>query len=270
MATLVEEYDLKNGILGMDRDLFLCVIQYLNTALLRRYIGFSEESFSRTNHLHYHIYREKFNNTPLRKLIIPNPPEEIQIIDRTIRFGSGRQTITLKDKILNNIFELKLRYFKEIKIQQNSVLNNEICKKGAGVEMDRNILRFRFDKYGDSCSSSFTINSKYLTKKNELLTIILNMKQGCDTLYMRINNHMIPNAFCNIPHRRRMISIEGNHFNIVTLVSANYLQTLPIDPHLKYTYWNSFDGEKFDNIIHKKRKILTYAEKEELWKMNQK
>jgi hypothetical protein len=55
----IDQFDEKNGILGMDRDLYLSIIQFLNTKVLRNYIGLSEETLCRSNHLHYHIYRWK-------------------------------------------------------------------------------------------------------------------------------------------------------------------------------------------------------------------
>jgi hypothetical protein len=55
----IDQFDKKNGILGMDRDLYLSIIQFLNTKVLRNYIGLSKETLCRSNHLHYYIYRWK-------------------------------------------------------------------------------------------------------------------------------------------------------------------------------------------------------------------
>jgi hypothetical protein len=85
MDTL-EGFDKKNGLIDCDRDLFLSIIQYINTITLRNYIGLSEETFARKNHRHYHIYRYKNNKIPFGKLIT-HPFNKFSYLERGVISG---------------------------------------------------------------------------------------------------------------------------------------------------------------------------------------
>jgi hypothetical protein len=69
---VAEGFEVKNGLLGLDRDIYLSIVKFLDPSilrkvlvflfcliflfLLRQYIGISEESYERIKHIHFVIY----------------------------------------------------------------------------------------------------------------------------------------------------------------------------------------------------------------------
>jgi hypothetical protein len=257
MLTL-ESFDQKNGILSFDRDLFLCMIQFIKTNSLRNFVGVSEETLFRKNHNFYHIYRRKFNETPIRKLLLnphnpqlpgpmhyDNPQYLVSYYKRTAFANYNIGRVVLKEIIFETIFELKLSFignFMSVDQLSASMINQKI-NDGCGIFLSNLVDRYciRFSEF--FCDKDICIDPNlYQNSRKKILTFILDMREGKNNLYFKINDILLRKIICNIPHSQRMIQITLGDIESVTLISTMHLKHLPIDFSKKFDYYSSLTG----------------------------
>jgi hypothetical protein len=228
------------------------MIQYISTKLLRSYVGLSEETFLRINHNFYHIYRRKFNEVPIQKLITPTSCDLVQIFGRTlVREYGYKVAFILREVIFESIFEVKLTY-----------LHSELGKEWIYDEM---VPAHRLDS-GWIIYETMTEYISYLCEisgecmlyikstigeldKENTLTIILDMREGQNVLYIRINNTLIRSAISNIPHEKKQLNIWIEGAERITLNSLTHLSCLPTDLSQNFIYHDSNTGK--NKIVNK-------------------
>jgi hypothetical protein len=255
----LDQFNEKNDILGMDRDLYLCIIQFLNTKTLRSYIGLSEETFERIKHNFYNVYRMKYDRIPIQKLLICSDHKEAKYDGRTLSNLFMCTQYTLKEKILDTIFELKMKYTGDwIVIQQRDATpHKNRPKNGSGIHVgacfDNSLIRICgifwnmhpvYDVEEHLSPTLHMMSEQYLSKTetNEVI-VILNMLKGKNMIHFKINGIMLPYVIYNIPHVQRQIRFQISSGGIATIVNTMHLKHPPIDLTIEYTYYNSVTGK---------------------------
>jgi hypothetical protein len=250
----MDTLDLKNGLLGVDINLYLSLIQFINTKNLRSYIGLSEETFQRINHSFYHLYRMKFNGVPIRKLA--EILEGSLCFERTIintgfvkLFGNHLVAFILKESIFESrlqryngeavgIFEMKLIYIPEFSSHERESSYPIKIAKGIQYLIDNGWGR-------DICT--VTISSHLCSKPGEnVLTVILNMNKD-SSCYFKFNGTTLKKAVRNILHIKKRIEVAIDDCKQVTLIHTIHLKQLPIDLSENYTYYDANTGKKIKN-----------------------
>jgi hypothetical protein len=241
----LESFDEKNGLLGIDRDCFLSIVRYISPKNLRRYIGLSEETFQRINHFFYNVYRLKYNKIPAGRLFIKKRANDIRFNKRKLigGFGYGCGTITLKEPIFENIFEMKIEYtfgnsieLKQVSAASSKPYNDTI----AGIILsivNYTSTKMRFRKYYtilDICLDVTHCNKR----GGNTLTFILDMREGKNTLYFKMNDILIPYAFNKISHTHKNIEIFMRTNEIIHVIHTKDLTHLPIEEGAKIEYYS--------------------------------
>jgi hypothetical protein len=167
-----ENFDEPNGLLGMYRDLYLSVTQFLNTSLLRKYIGLCEETFLRINHIHFTLYRLKFDRTPLFRLTVPNKEYKLYYFGRTVMIGNDLDEIILKEPILNKIFQLKLTFAKRINVVQIANPIDTFLNDGCGLYIESGRMYFTYKYHTKKGEPTSIPNSCKHSERNELTGFI--------------------------------------------------------------------------------------------------
>jgi hypothetical protein len=251
MNTL-EKFDQKNGILGWDRDCYLSVIRYLKTNILRNYVGLSEESFDRINHLHYHLYRMRYNEIHIRKLLEVPIASDVEYYGRTIIANTNSvSTFIFKEILSEDIFELKLRYNGNcISIQQTQIDKYPYFQSGIGISslMDTYKIHLQSSHHYWEIPTNL---KEYQKADNNTLTLILDMNEGKDMLFFKINDVLIPYAISGLIHDEQKIKFGIGYKESITVISATHLKNLPVDVSKiskYYSYDNEDDLKQF--IVH--------------------
>jgi DNA-binding protein len=240
-------FDQKNGLLDCDRDLYLSIIQFIDTKTLRYYIGLSEECFSRKNHLHYHIYRNKFNRTHIRKLLLPPLDDEVEYRGRAAISLKDIGGFILKEILFENIFELKLGYnsgrYVNVKLINADPNLSKFLNENDGIFLYGSDALLRF--YSSSNFPDKWIDiSKYRTHTNNVLTIIVDMTQDQNTIYFKIDGNLLPYAVRYTSHLQKRFLVQFRYGEIITLISTTFLKNLPIDKDAQIEY-NTLEEKDF-------------------------
>jgi hypothetical protein len=258
----------EGGILGFDRDLFLSIIQYLNTKSLRNYVGLCEETFLHTDHRYYHIYRMKFDKIHVLKLLLYPPYEEVRYNGRLIVNIALNKRFILKESFLNTIFELKLRYNGTwIRIEQVDETVHGHYSRCSGIRFGYDYNGRMVQVHGNFWGKIANYNECYNSDCNLIpkqtisnepndLTAILDMREypqtpnkqviGC-AFYFRLNGEMSPYVIANIPYSKKRIRIELQQYSKMIIISTTHLKHLPIDVNTKYVYYNSENGIEIES-----------------------
>jgi hypothetical protein len=230
----IESFDEKNGLLDLDRDCYLSIIQFLNTKVLRYFIGISEESFTRKNHLHYHLYRMKYNNIPIKNLLVQMIDPFLEYHGRTVTGINGLRTITLNEPIFESIFELKLKYIKGVCItvkQADPNINFFGKNYNTKIMISGHCIRKNAFLFKEHHHLGQTVDVTYCHKKHErnVLTLILDMRKYEDKLYFKINDFVIKYAIVNNPHVPKLLEISLECPEEIEFISNTYLNRFPED-----------------------------------------
>jgi hypothetical protein len=237
MATLPEKnFDEKNGLLGLDEEIFLYMVQFIGTKLLRKYMGLSEETFQRIKFLNYRIYRIKYNSI-INEIFVKQRPEEVGWIyckEMDVSNWGGKILCT-KEPIFDNIFEAKLKYDTYfICVRQiEAYVPWYKAKADSGIcylkKYSKNI-QYVFE---DTRECKKSIDSKIVHNPGgNILTVILDMRKGQGVLYFKFNDTPLPYALANISHTEKLIHVTIGGFSDtkvgnLTIVSTAFLKHLP-------------------------------------------
>jgi hypothetical protein len=212
----------------------------------------SEETLSRKNHNFYHIYRNKFNNIPLQRLLT-NP--NLRSIGRTVFACPYDIVVTLKEIFLNNIVEVKFRYTgKRIDIRQINKNVDSRYSLGSGISgisiSDTNPYKvmYLFELYY-RWDSSYDA-SQYFKSNDNIVTVILDTTQTLNSeslengaCYFKINDMTLPYAISNNCYYEKELNIQVGASGSITLISITHLRNLPINRNIEFKYYNSFTGD---------------------------
>jgi hypothetical protein len=203
----------------------------MSTKTLRNYIGLCEETFLRTNHLHYHLYRIKYNEIPLRKLLLKPFDPDIQLCGRTAKCLDITSRIILKEPILDTIYEVKM--------ELNGNMFIDVAQTdGTTPDMEQleHSLSCTYTRIHISniVPSFIYLQRSRLTWKLEIdvklchsfLTVILDMRKGQDVVYYRINDTMLFYV-SSVDHEKKYIDIILGREDSITLISTKHLKHLP-------------------------------------------
>lgn len=241
---LLDDFDKENGLLGIDRDLYLSIVQFLNCKTLRRYIGFSEETFDRTKHSYYNVYRIKFDKTPLRNLIRDPDIAWVLYFGRTLICNSGHEQFILKETIFESIFEIKLSYDTNfLSIKQISANSPPYRTRGSGmmcygIYPRTEHVQYMFEEHVKS--TVYLESHLYNETGANYLTVVLDMRKGQNKLYFKINGVALPLVISKIPHSKRQIEFDFVGGAQINIISAMQLTNLPINLSQKKVYLFQF------------------------------
>jgi hypothetical protein len=228
----LESFDNESNLLSIDRDCYLSMIQFMHTKTLRYYIGLSEETFLRIKHSFYHMYRRKFNEIPIRKLLrVPIDPK-LEFHGRTVIGFNGLRTITLKDPIFETIFELRLKYTNAVWIQvkqENPNFNSGYRNYNTGLRFYSGYNKKFVCFHGGACFFGETIDITEYCLENNILTVILDMRSSENKLYFKVNGVIIKRAVNNRPHVSKIIQFTILDGESIDFISISYLKQLPKD-----------------------------------------
>jgi hypothetical protein len=109
-------YDILNGLIGIGRDAYLKIVQYMSPEITRKYIGICEKTFGWSGHIHFTIYRLKdlfllmlcfiyLECIPLKKIIIPQ--RNVIFLDRTLVFLEDC-SIVLRNKFKDCALQIEI------------------------------------------------------------------------------------------------------------------------------------------------------------------
>jgi hypothetical protein len=236
----LESFNQKNGLLGIDRDCYLSLIQYISTRDLRSYVGLSEKSFEWCQHYFYHVYRNKYNKIPIEKLVLYAPNPYRIFGGRTVVSTDPGIIITLKEFVFESIFEIKLKcHCQLIRIRSNIVVTLDDEGEKYIYKILTKSIRYLFDLQ-DKCMLYF--DPKLFLEKGVInITIILDMISR--ELYLKVDGVPIRHAICNIPHKKKRVNIWVYNGTSITLISLTHLKCVPINLSEKYIYHDSITGE---------------------------
>jgi hypothetical protein len=264
---------INESLTTLERDVFLRIVQYIAPKTLRNYIGISEETYQRSKHIHFIIYRLKNNETPVKRLFHHNSVNIFR--NRTVRFAEKNSIMVLKDTLLNNILEIKfkvngVRIFKfgivpEIKDFTNlnrklpypkffiytneyTIIEHDNSYDGIVKRLNRDIGHSRRrDRNKEYKYELYTyVRTADLERveynENNTITLLINMlpKQNC--MFLWLNDVLSRHALTNIPHRKRHLIFEGH--NEITFISINHLSKTPITLNNKFVNWD-YNGKNF-------------------------
>jgi hypothetical protein len=243
----LNNFDQKNGLLGLDRDCFLSIVRFLSAKNCRKYIGISEECFQRSKHIFFTVYRLKSDNIPVRRLV-SFPFFGVKYSGRSIVSLNGHQIIILSESIFESILEINLTYLAEFiqiklikQMKENSIWINE---SGSGL--------FYFDSYNkqmyiffekESTALMHIVSSLYHKQGENTMTVIIDMREGYGRMYFKINGILLPYVICNISHEKKQLQISIGDDEKITIKNIKDLNELPIEVSENCVYYNSRNGE---------------------------
>jgi hypothetical protein len=244
------------SLLDLNRDIFLKITQYLNGTSLRNYIGIGEETYDWTNHIHYALYRLKFDELPIRHHV-EEPKEYKYIFQRKIgTVYEIHEPIILKEKTLDNIFEIKFKYdfvqYLSVNIL-DSEDHNTFVKIALACGSDVfGTSNYRINREGYIMCSLREAGKRAKILEHDEITFILNMLPDKDIAYYYVNGVISRNIINKITHTPKQIGFSG--IFTMTMVSMKHLKHTPIGPPVKYVFWN-YDGGNFlinkDKVVNK-------------------
>jgi hypothetical protein len=225
------------GLLGLDRDCYLSLIQYISSKNLRNYVGLSEESFQRGQHSYYHFYRNKYNQIPLRKLLLHPKDIELTCFDRTlINRHMQTKSVILKETLLGTICELKLKYTGYSIMVHNINAIYEHLRSGTGIRTNMK----KIEIVGANWEKG--INTKGLIEGSNEISVILNMLEGFNTMQFKLNGVLLPHMICDIPHNKRQFKIDVGYRTEAIVISTTHLKHPPVKYGVQYRYYDAKDG----------------------------
>jgi hypothetical protein len=195
--------------------------------------------------------------------LVINPNEYFNYVGRTvIRKDDCNIVVIFKGGVLDNTFrkrkppmagnilEMKLKYTGHLTQYPDDDRDLDLI-----IRYDRytyfkyNVLtenvRYLFELF-DECKLYF--NSKLCCIQNEnSITLIFDMREGQNVLYLKINETPLLHAISNISRIKRRIEIWINCGKSITLISSTHLKCLPIDLSEKYIYHDAITGEIIKN-----------------------
>jgi hypothetical protein len=241
MSNLLRPFNLENGLIGLNRDIFLKITQYLNSTSLRKYTGISEETFQWTSHIHYALYRLKCDQLPLQ--VLKSKQCKHQIFGRAIIFKSNSpEGIVLRERIFEDIFEMKYKY----------IIPDMMIIGIFGQRINDIVLELYINHYGIDTFRAYNLYtaqqlpSLYSNRegkvthivKDDVLTFILNMLPNQNCAYYYINDILSRNVINNIAHTPKRIGLAGVQFSI-TMISMKRLRFAPIRHCMDCVYFSS-------------------------------
>jgi hypothetical protein len=239
-----ESFDQKNGILGWDRDCYLSLIQFISSKNLRNYIGFSEETYVRIKHYHYFVYRSKFNKIPLRKLLLRPVYHRQSYSERTASSIKGwLNSFILEETIFERIFEIRLKYLaNSISVKQINANDPWYGATGSGISYGQHGSHINYIFETCECYN-VSLNSTFYHKPGEnTMTVILDMRNGHDMMFFKINGITLKHVIVKISHNIKRILFSFGDTEKITILSLTHPVSLSIDPSKKYRYYKSING----------------------------
>jgi hypothetical protein len=204
---------INDSLISLERDVFLRVLQYLNPKTLRKYIGISEETFERSNHIHFILYRMKAAETPLFKLLI-----------------TPKNRFIFKEDICDpDIFEIKLEYYRS----KRRCYNMLIWLQHMLIEDVPPDIYFNNCKFTNVDVFEGRENSLF---NGDILTIVIDMHPNHNMIYYKVNGVISKHIINNIPPKKYRLMLYGDDITLKVL-SIKHLNIPPIRPDEKYIYW---------------------------------
>jgi hypothetical protein len=187
----------------------------------------------------------KFNRTHIRKLITDPYNTPIKYVKRSICETKRQIVTTFKEIIFENIFELKFKYIgDEIIIKQNEAIPNIVFGGGSGISYDKRFgdgyIHYSFETF--AVQKTVLNAALYFKPKQNFVTVTLDMREGQDKLYFKINGSPLKYVIANISHTKKQISVLNWGLRRMTIISLMFLKNPPINFNERYIYINSFDG----------------------------
>jgi hypothetical protein len=196
----------------------------------------------------------KYNKIHIRKIIL-DPCGLYDYVERTLINKLFKSTsLTLKESLIDCIFEVKLRFCGKITniIMRKPVYYQNPIKEYEFKPLTNNI--YYLCEIPIECMLYF--DGDLFRETDEIaVTIVLDMREGQDTIvdpyeptagcacYIKVNEISVQNAICNISHVEKRIDVWVDDGGSITINSLTHLKHLPIDLSKEHIYHDSITGE---------------------------
>jgi hypothetical protein len=247
------------SLITLERDVFLRLVTYISPKALRSYIGLSEETFDRSKHIHFILYRLKFDELPISRFV--DSPHLRFCIGRAI-IVSNSNSVVFREKIFDEIFDVTLKYNGKqaltVALMTTYCLETSLLMQFPQIELSSNGSKIHFNRI---LTPSPDCEKQDKLLDGDELTLLVNMisKISCDrelyrTLQFRINGKTSRHVITKIPPTRHQIALEGRDI-LITLLTIKHLRVMPIQFSKNFIEWQYSAAnyrETWDNLFGEK------------------